>query len=77
MSVFIYLKTVKRTRVLRTAKNFGLYDLSGVSPMQQRRLYPVQWSLLFILVYYKDNCFYDGALFLIPTASFLQAQAFL
>jgi len=51
-SVIMYLKTFNRTRVLRSAKNFGLYSLSGVSPMQQRRLYHVQWSLLIILVQY-------------------------
>jgi len=75
-SIFIWLKTFNRTRVLRSAKNFGLYIFSGVSPMQQRRLYHVQWLLLIILVYYKDDCFYDGVLFLFATTSFLQARAF-
>jgi len=49
-SVFMCLKTFHRTRVLRSAKNFGLYSFSGVTPMQQRRLYRVQMSLLITLV---------------------------
>jgi len=44
--------------------------------MQQRRLYHVQWSLLIILVYYKDDCFYDGVLFLFAPTSFLQSSGF-
>jgi len=75
--VFVCLKTCNRTRVLRSAKNFGLCDLSGVLPMQQLKLYHVQWSLLIIVVYCKYNCFYDGVLVLFATTSILKAQNFL